>query len=263
MRILSDFKDYYDAGMALGYDPTLVYRRYRRVEAFPPKATHPFPREWVTWTRSPYWVLLQDRSERLSVEGVSVGFCGRAYTALRVGPRDAGDQSKADRARTKLCYSVDDVDTYVRTHFTPAEYEAYRRPKADRRAGWPWGQRREDFARAFADKYGDTYQGREDPTWKPYFEATRCPVFVFRPGRGFRDPDTLTYHDRLKDLEFYRVVDATQAYQQIAQWLANQAEPRKPIPPLPDETMAEIKGFDEWSFRTPPGGGKKRKRGKA
>lgn len=87
----------------------------------------------------------------------------------------------------------------------------------------------------------------------PLALEARGPVFVAKGGENrIGGGSYIEYNTRLKDLEFYRKFDAYQAFQEIAMWLGNQAEPRKPIPVLDDVTMAEIKGFDKWSFRTPP-----------
>jgi hypothetical protein len=59
-------------------------------------------------------------------------------------------------------------------------------------------------------------------------------------------------------LEFYRVFDPYQAYQEVAMWLSNQAVPIKPIPEMSDEIKAESKGFNKFSFRKDPSS-KKRK----
>ena len=43
-------------------------------------------------------------------------------------------------------------------------------------------------------------------------------------------------------------------------FISNLAVPLKPIPKIDDKTMAEIKGFDKWSFRKEPGKKKRRTR---
>ena len=43
--------------------------------------------------------------------------------------------------------------------------------------------------------------------------------------------------------------DPYTAYQNLSMWVNNQAQPIKPIPPMKDEDMVSIKGFDKYSFR--------------
>lgn len=53
----------------------------------------------------------------------------------------------------------------------------------------------------------------------------------------------------LKDKNFFKVLDAYSAYQELSMWFNNKATPEKPIPKLDDITMRDIKGFDKYSFR--------------
>jgi hypothetical protein len=87
------------------------------------------------------------------------------------------------------------------------------------------------------------------------FDAARSPIFVALPAERsigrykYSTNPSVTYDACLKDFEFYRVKDAPTAYQEVAMWLGNQADPGKTIPEIDDVTMAEAKGFDKWSFR--------------
>lgn len=114
-----------------------------------------------------------------------------------------------------------------------------------RRAYWsgPWHHLRHDqFERFFQaaaehrDKYGQMFQDNH------------CPVFTCRVGREC----VVTHNGRLKDLEFYRLVDPYTAFQEIAMFLGGMASPEKPIPKIDDKTMAQAKGFNKWSFRKEP-----------
>ena len=46
-----------------------------------------------------------------------------------------------------------------------------------------------------------------------------------------------------------RIKDPYTAYQELSMYLGNMAFPNKPIPTISDEVMAEIKGFNKFSFR--------------
>jgi len=88
------------------------------------------------------------------------------------------------------------------------------------------------------------------------FEQERCPIFVAESHETdritWKAVGTITFNPCLKDYDFMRVFDPYQAFQEISMFMGNLAEPRKPIPAIDDKTMAEIKGFDKWSFRKPP-----------
>lgn len=246
MRVQSDFKDYYDAGMATGQDQTLVYRRYVDVVEL---ENYPFP---ACITSSAY-SYRGDPAPLLHARSCMVGFCGRLHPLLIVYPHEHahGKGSEARKAR-KIVYNIDELDTYVRNHFSEEKYEDYLTTKYRKYAIWPTWHRRVYFSKFFdeAEKYKDSYAR--------YFEEKRCPVFVCeyneRQNYRWRDihgrlhgkkdkPYRIVYNACIKDYEFYRVFDTHAAYQEIAMWLGNQAEPRKPIPEIDDETMAEIKGL--------------------
>jgi hypothetical protein len=83
------------------------------------------------------------------------------------------------------------------------------------------------------------------------FEEKRCPVFIAH--RDYKG-GTIVWNGLLKSVEFFRIFQPFAAFQEIAMWLSNQAVPEKVMPVIDDETKAESKGFDKWSFRRPPGG---------
>jgi len=59
----------------------------------------------------------------------------------------------------------------------------------------------------------------------------------------------LTLNGELKKFEFFRVLDPFQTFQELYMYLGGLAVPDKPLPKLDDKTMAEIKGFNKYSFR--------------
>lgn len=77
------------------------------------------------------------------------------------------------------------------------------------------------------------------------FNNKDCPIAV-RIGRN------VTYDARLANVQFAKVKPPQEAYVELYQWLSNKAVPTKSIPTIDDKTMAEIKGFDKWSFRKEP-----------
>jgi hypothetical protein len=62
----------------------------------------------------------------------------------------------------------------------------------------------------------------------------------------------MIYNPKLKDWQFYRIVDTYTAYQEVFMYLGSLAVPLKEIPEISDKIMRDAKGFDEWSFKKPP-----------
>lgn len=226
MRIVSSFKDYYDGVMGAGMDLTRLYVREPAVEERP--AGHPYVGR--VWEDNVKMVLRV------------VGFCGQQYLAVEVeAPRVAGTPHK-------VCYDLADIDAFVAAHYDEADQDRYydktahrwdRRPRA---GSWPWFYNRRGLHKMFTDF----------PPAKPEtFTDRRCPVFLAEPADIF---DTnrgavVTWNACLKPVEFFRKYPPFEAYQEIAMWLGNLADPAKPIPAIDDVTMAEAKGFDKFSFR--------------
>jgi hypothetical protein len=237
MRIQSDFKDYYDVGMSQGMDQTLVYLRYAKI--IQPEH-YPFSSWWSYDHYRPLYgppALWTDQS--------MIGFCGKLYPVIELTEPGTAQSPKEIRAKRVFCYKLADIDNFVKKHY-PDRWDDYTKKKYDRKAKWPSNQRRGEFVRFFedAEKY------RDCAAYKHWFEDERCPIFVghsdFRRGKH---ENSIIYNACLKHYDFMRVFDPYTAFQEIAMWLGNQAEPRKPIPKIDDVTMAEIKGFDKFSFR--------------
>jgi hypothetical protein len=251
MRISTDFKDYYDVGMSVGQDQTLIYNRYKKVVE--PKK-YPFSTFYNTYQKK--W----QNEDGMYVNLHTIGFCGKVYPVfeLNVDPPNHGTKwynSKDARAKRRFCYSLEEIDQYVQDFF-PKQFEDYAtKKKYVKRNSWAWHQRRYDFE----DFYRVTEENKVGilKVAEKHFIENRCPVWYAKQictGKYGLDyyKNEIVYNGPIKQLEFFRVFDPYTAFMEISMWLGNQAEPRKPIPHISDETMAEIKGFDGWSFRKLP-----------
>lgn len=228
MRIISHFHDYYDSVQATGQDQSLLYLRQPRENEL--KET-PFP--FTDALRRNYYF-----GDNLLRDCYVIGFCGKVYPTLGL---QHPSPSRTD-IKPALCFTLDDVDNFVRATFKAPVVERYFGTK--RRSYWSeaWRHLRHDqFNRFFQeaaanrDRYGHLFQDN------------RCPVFTCRAGRKC----VVTYNGCLKDLEFYRLVDPYTAFQEIQMFLGGLAAPEKPIPQINDKTLAQAKGFDKFSFRKP------------
>lgn len=233
MRIISPFHDYYDVVQSQGQDHTLIYQRRERT--ITPK-TYPFPVFHRWWRHYPGDMSLYQKV---------IGFCGKIYPAFWL--------SKGEVKKT--AFNIGDVDKFVHDNFNEKQIEGYmqkrhKRWKSGTNKNWPFEQARFKFIEFF-DKLD-----KEKDKYRELFEQERCPIFVAESRETdritWKAVGTITFNPRLKDYDFQRAFDPYQAFQEISMFMGNLAEPRKPIPPISDEIMAEIKGFDKWSFRKPP-----------
>ena len=221
MRIISSFHDYYDGVQAQGQDQSLIYLRKRNVVDLK-KTNYLFPRMGAIYS-----------SSKLKVHTWIVGFCGKIYTVLNVGKR------RWDEDDELLCYSLDEVDTFVKTHFNNKEVDGYNKKSKITNRKWTGEYTRRNFERFFT-------KCKQQQTQYVHVFPLGCPIFV--ASITMRD-STITYNDSLKKLEFFRIFDTYSAFQEISMYLGSQAKPNKSIPKVSDKDMVMAKGFDKYSFR--------------
>lgn len=249
MKIISEFRDYYDVVQALGQDQTLVYLRKR--EKAPKDWKWPFP---VFKGLDGYW---RSTPEGLSIGEYIVGFCGKIYPALKLSKWLMGEGKSVE----KICHDLAAVDHFVETHFREKDVEHYyeKHNHIDSRVSrWMYIRRHHSIEEFFRE-----CEEKRD-VFRELFIEHHCPVFVSRMGtcgwwhdgkRGWvhepRDVETV-FNGSLREVEFYRVVEPFMAFQEISMFMSNLAVPFKQIPEISDKVLAEAKGFNKWSFRKEP-----------
>jgi len=228
MRIISDFRDYYDCVQGMGVDLETVYLRKKEEYAL---TEFPFPKFRCYASQSDNWFI--------KFNEYIIGFCGKIYPMLEVHYSRWEDPV--------ACFSVEDVDKCVEAHYRDKHVAAYQwNPKNKHRwkhfTYWPHNQRRKDvqkFFQACAD---------EQDRHAELFHAH--PIFVARYDGSTKM--SITYNDELKPLGFIRRFDPYTAFQEIYMFMCNMAKPDKPIPKVSDADMVTAKGFNKWSFRKEP-----------
>ena len=226
MRIISDFRDYYDCVQGLGVDLETMYLRKKKVVEL---ETWPFPKFWCHPTSR------QPVGFRVAI----VGFCGKIYPVLEV----TYDWTKP----SVFCYSVEDVDDVVGAHCRDKEIQSYRwKYSRKRRSQWKvychWPDRQR---RAWVKKFFDdcAEPGKHEHLFR------EGPIFVARYNRS--NDMSITFNDKLPR-GFVRMFDPYTAFQEIYMFMCNLAVPLKPIPEVSDVDMVMAKGFNKWSFRKEP-----------
>lgn len=257
MRIISEHHDFYDGVQAQGQDQTCVWvRRLEEVYGQWHFASLEFPKYW-RWGR------------KLDTDGVIVGFCGKIYPILQLR------NTNKFESKGRFCYSMEDVDQFVKDNFKPDEVKSFmKNPRSWRK--WNIGTPRSNFAKFF----DNCEQHKSD--YEHIFVNNGCPVFIAKYRSRIKDDCSVIYHGRkedvdrsneksriikpvsyetsclLKDYGFYKFFDTYTAFQEIHMYLGGVLGFGNPHVPVPDDkTMRDIKGFDNWSFKKLPS--KKRK----
>lgn len=237
MRIISDFKDYYDSVMQLDQDRDLIYIRNRvDTEIKSVGGALKFP---ISSTYCNYSSLLFKPS--LTAHYYVVGFCGKIYGAYHLVASETilGDIAEA------FCFNMQEVDDFIHSNFKKKQIEFY-----ERKDGLP----RYNFAscnwllyhqRKYFEKFFQECEQKKS-AYQNFFSENRVPIFFVK------DTYRLVLNGCLKDLKFFKVMDPYTAYQELSMYLGGLASPEKPIPEISDTDLLVAKGFDKWSFKTPP-----------
>lgn len=251
MKIVSDFKDFYDIGMSLGHDHELLYVRKR--EELPNTYNFESYRLNSSFGRT---------FKNISSSNYTVGFCGKVYPVLYIvsykdacfhkwnSMDDIVKYRKNIKYPNAFCFNAKDVDEFLEKNLNKDDWEHYL-GKGDVSK---WHRRyRKGSIQADVAAFFDRCEGGRD-MYKHVFEELKVPIFFVdshnQVGSGWRN---MIVNPCLRDVEFARVIDPYTAYQELTAYLSNIAKPEPYVPVPSDKDMVEIKGFDKkWSFRKKP-----------
>ena len=245
MRIISNFHDYYDCGQRYGQDQSLIYLRHPRVDVYY-KQIHYKKNETFKDEKFPLPTCkaIHNYGKTIYFHQYIVGFCGKIYPIL------AARKSSFDD--TILCSHLEAVDQFIEANYKKNKIEGYYHNKNYWKYWWP--HQDQSSIKKFFDECAEKQEAFEH-----LFIENKSPVFVSEV--YYKGPRNIAYNASLKKLEFYRQFDPQTTYQEISMYLGSTlAPPNKEIPDISDEIMRDIKGFNNWSFKTPPGKKKRRKK---
>ena len=233
MRVISESKDYYDCIQAMGQDRSIVYVRKEK-EVYVSK-NWPFP---------PYGI--DSSLNKVGIQQFIIGFCGKIYPMIKL---TCDPPVPNEKQIVAFCFTVDDVSAFMKAHLSNKYYKIYMgNSEIPRRWRWQWqwGRTQEQVS-----KFIEQCKSQQNDFFEMFIEE-HCPIFVVY-SRNWKDY-TITYNALLKPYGFYRLFDPSQAFQEIAMFMGNMAVPEKDMPVINDEMKIHSRGFDKWSFRTPPAG---------
>lgn len=262
MRIISDFRDYYDTAMGLGIDPALVYLRKTEVCEYEVRSnvgTHQLPRGLDNALHRPlallralprsvqYWHRCKTHRFQVPLTTKIIGFCGFLHPAIEMDGMIFHD---ADQILPNVS------DAFLqRCETSRASFERALTEKSRYRT-WQWHATRwtspltlEYWNQAAASIAGKCFDDA--------FIAAAAPAFLleYRTTNRHTDRDTIrcTLNPCLRDEGFQKIKPPAVAFQDLAMYMGNQlARQADPISAFPDELLRDEKGFDAWSFRRHP-----------
>jgi hypothetical protein len=225
MRILSSFKDYYDCIQKYGEYSEPLYNRENQVfttfdPTFRTNSSYNDGKPFFRWPIKKDGNLNWLGGETCTLNNYQwlVGFAGKLYPLIRY----------SSVGLAVNCYTIAEVD------FAIEEY-GDKKEKKDYNSGYTglWC----GFTRKNCERFFDTHSKLDVPA---FFEE--YPIFVAARGE-------IVFNAYLSNIEFYKVLDAYTAFQELEMWFGKKAFPEKTIPAVSDKDMAAAKGFDKFSFR--------------
>ncbi len=248
MKIISKFRDYYDIGASMGVDETIVYvRNLEMIER--PNKDLPTRNEYysknnrITLLEHLIGESMDKRNFRNAFAGAIdlVGFCGKiypVYTAVYDYGRDLRFHYEPSEAMIK---------DYLNTEFT---YNTRRHSRKEiiRDA--------ERFFDRFPKECPEIFHELKTPVF--VIPSQRTPIHAmlkdcYPPMHPSDVSDEVYLNPSLKDIGFYKVVDAYTAFQDISMFITGVLGVNQ-IPPvqISDTDMRDAKGFDDMSFKKAP-----------
>lgn len=237
MRIISNFKDYYDCMQANGFDPMIVYMRTKKPQFIPDNGRTDYRFPYHGWSRN---------TNDFEYCKHSIGFCGKWYLYFEVFNKN--------NDLVLQTYNIDDIDKFVEKNFSDKQKEVYY--KKD----YKWGRAPLTvFRRAMIvdDIFKHENPERRDLNPDEVFIKNNTPIIVHHERKTEGAPEgkcyVTTYDDCLKDYSFFRVMEPWQAYQELSMFVGGPlVNSHKTIPEMDNKTKVQSHGFDKYSFRQDP-----------
>lgn len=257
MRIISDFKDYYDTVLGFGSEPNLVYLRktmvfettarlHDREEDIPQhirqafRAPLKFLRQLpcVVQNREPYPM----RVLKIPITKKIVGFCGVLFALLET---NGVVVDSVDRIIPHLS------DEYLREFGTNLKEASALLLKKSQKLHWYSSALAQPLNCQSWDRVVDKFSGMR---FDEVFIAAGVPVFKLEYTVNHDSCDCgvfrCTLNPPLRTEFFQKIKPPAVAFQEISMYVGNQlTRQMDPISAVPDDIMRDEKGFDEWSFR--------------
>jgi hypothetical protein len=228
MRIISDFHDYYDTAMSMGQDQTRVFVRKTEDISQTSKARH---NSAIDLRKPPdYYAFMTERLDYIKdqyyiKQPFLLMFCGKIYAGVKTIDRDS-------LCVTHVHYNTHEPgfrsfsNRHERALHQRKQQEDEKIKKTDREKIWVDESHLNDFI-----------------VHKDVIILAQYKLFFNGALEMIRNP-------KLKDLQFYKVMDAPTAFQEMDMFVSGiLAAPDRKTETIDDKVRAQQHGFDKCSFR--------------
>jgi hypothetical protein len=243
MRIISQFKDYYDSAASYGQDMETIFNRVRSVVSYDPNALNKFDHKTKRKTIYKHTRDINKNGYTYDCSKLVLGFCGKIIPFVKVSKREAGNYM--DAATEDVFYSHDEFIAYLK--------------KEDLKEN--------SFEERFWYSKDGDFWGKNDWSYLvDLFRLHKTPIFLY----GNVD-DLLTHdekHDlkkyfnliinpKLKEIKYQAEMDAATTFQEVFMYIAGVlGSVEKEMINISDKDKIKQHGFDpKYGFRKMPGNG--------
>lgn len=238
MYIIAKNKDYYDGVVgSVGIDKTIIYERQTKEITEDKEMLKEFQRSrnagWMGNRRDNHFLNIgymhitdNNKKKYNDNDFFLVGFCGKLYLGwkfnyiVKIWDEDG---KPSEEIKTDIIYGYENAKEYLK----------------------------DDYWRSNIQEDVD-YIMNYDPI--NMFRELKSPIFIYESNRNKpRSNDMMIINPILKKWEFYKVVDAFTAFQEISMFLGGVLGiGEKEIIEIEDKYKIKQHGFDKWSFRREP-----------
>lgn len=239
MRIYSKFNDYYDSIQAWGQDPNLIYYRQSVSTSIDSHTNSSaiFGKDFELYHKM-YRGYYRELPSSIEFEKFYIGFCGKIYPMIKIKMY----KSYPLVGMVETC--VSDTDGLFK-HLIATDSKRMK-PIIER-----WCTRSKKIMYGYSkDHFDKWFELKGSEKFLQYFIDNKivcCTV------RRVERVVQFVINPRLKELDFVRVYNPFDAYQEISMFLGGVlGNESAPMITIEDKYRIENHGFDKWSFRKMP-----------
>lgn len=243
MRIISEFRDFYDSALCYGIDPLLIYIRDNKEYSFEfAKEEKKYLPGDMDRVLAPITRILSEMPEDITIYSKNYG-----RRAIRITPKIVGFCG--------VLYPAMDIEGF--TFYTPQQVvamlplEVLKQVYMSREKLNELVERKDmaSWSRELtAASWKKTVKDIEGRKFDDVFVGLGVPIFRYEKiYRRYR----ITVNQCLKSDGFQRIKTPVECFQEISMYIGNQLVHQKdPSTLIPNDVLRDEKGFDKWSFRT-------------
>jgi len=248
MKILSNFKDYYDIGLSYGIDENILYIRKKE---FIDKSNNDIKNimSYIP-NRIPYGGYISRTCSTMDIQFNSydvISFCGKLFPVINMSYVE-------DESIEKNCYNINHMDRFIKKH----NFKFYKDTWIQREKNYHWGKNKTTYRcmRENFEKYYNSFLDINESMLFKFHHELDCPIFIVG---NVHVPDDCTVNNKrgitknpcLKDFNFAKEMDPYTAFQELSMFISGVLGGQTPkMIEIDDKTRLEKHGFDKkTSFR--------------